>query len=112
VEPEAWRQRLEAHPPAFVAEQAEALVGVVEGRDPGHISLLFVSPDRQRRGMGRELLRLIREEFRRRRPGLGALEVHASPNAVAAYERYGFRPLGPERVENGIRFVLMECPIP
>lgn len=111
VEPEAWRRRLELDAPAFVAERGEAVAGVIEGRDAGHISLLFVSSDVQRLGVGRELVRLICEEFRRRQPGLRSLEVHASPNAVAAYERFGFRGREPERVVNGIRFVFMEMPL-
>lgn len=112
VEPEAWRRRLEAHPPALVAEQGEEVVGVIEGRGPGHISLLFVAGDEQRQGVGRELVRLIVEEFRHRLPGLGSVEVHASPNAVGAYERFGFDARGPEQVVDGIRFVPMEVPLP
>jgi len=112
VEPEAWRQRLEARPPAFVAEQGEELVGVIEGRGPGHISLLFVAGDEQRQGLGRELVRLIVEEFRRRLPGLGSVEVHASPNAVGAYEQFGFGTRAPEQVVDGIRFIPMEMPLP
>jgi ribosomal protein S18 acetylase RimI-like enzyme len=111
LEPEAWRRRLETGPPAFVAEQGKFLVGVIEGHGAGHISLLFVAGGEQGKGVGRELVRLIAEEFRRRLPGLGSLEVHASPNAVGAYERFGFRISEPERVVHGIRFVLMERPL-
>jgi hypothetical protein len=33
--------------------------------------------------------------------------VHSSPNAVDAYERLGFKAVGPEKLENGIYFIPM-----
>ena len=90
-----------------VATASDEPVGVIEVRNAHHISLLFVDTDFQQRGIGRELLRRALEWSRLREPGLRALDVHASPNAVRAYEHLGFRRQGSERIENGIRFVPM-----
>jgi hypothetical protein len=35
------------------------------------------------------------------------MTVHASPNAVAAYERFGFRATAPQQERDGITFVPM-----
>jgi len=40
-------------------------------------------------------------------PTLKDITVHAAPSAVRMYDRLGFRALGPEREQNGIRFVPM-----
>ena len=105
VEPEAWRQRLEARPPAFVAEQGEDLVGVIEGRGPGRLALVVAGDQRQ--GVGRELLRLLVEEFRpASRPGLSRSARLAErgdrlravrvphPRARAGGRRHSIRPHG------------------
>src|SRR5262245_46355625 len=64
----AWRRRLADHV-ALVAVDQRAIVGVCEVRAPWHgaqtgsaprtplhLSMLFVRPDRQRRGVGRRLV--------------------------------------------------------
>lgn len=90
-----------------VSYHSNKLIGMIEARDSGHISLLFVDEAFQRKGIGKELVRRSLEICRRDRPELRTVTVHSSPNAVSAYERFGFEPEGPERIENGIRFVPM-----
>lgn len=83
---------------------AGTAVGFLEAIDR-HICMLFVRPGYQRGGIGRQLLAAALAEL-----GEGPLTVNASPNAVPAYERLGFVPLGPEREENGIVYVPMRRP--
>ena len=91
----------------LVAELEGNLVGAIEVRSLSHVSLLFVDSDYQRSGIGNVLLSKSLEICRDSRPDVSAVTVHASPNAVEAYLKYGFETQGPEQIENGIRFVPM-----
>jgi GNAT superfamily N-acetyltransferase len=85
----------------------EEIVAVAEMRENSHLAMFFVAKRWQRRGVGRELLRRAVEICRHDRPGLVAISVNASPNALGAYERLGFVAEGPEMTLNGIRFTPM-----
>ena len=79
----------------FVAEEGGAVVGFAElDRAGGEVAGLYVSPDAGRRGVGRTLLAALEE--RARAFGLGSLRLTSSLNAVAFYERAGFRRAGVE----------------
>ena len=84
----------------WLAELDGALVGVLEVRDGTHVSLLFVDPARQRRGIARGLLAA----------SLGTpdawptLTVNSAPGAVEAYARLGFAAEGPIVEQGGMRF--------
>ena len=64
--------------------------------------MLFVLPAHQRAGVGRALLDILRRE----NPD-SEFTVNSSPNAVSAYQRFGFEATGPETATSGIRFVPM-----
>jgi GNAT superfamily N-acetyltransferase len=106
--PEAFAARLAKGHVGFVAEDERGeLVGVVEVRDLCHVSLLFVSGAQQRQGIGKALISQAVAACRRGNQATTTVTVNASPNSVAAYERYGFRASGPEQERDGIRFVPM-----
>jgi GNAT superfamily N-acetyltransferase len=83
-----------------------AVVGMVEIRDYRHVCLLFVDTKYQRPGIGRRLLKQALSACRKQ--GSAEVTVNSSPNAVSAYRRFGFHPLGPEKTVKGIRFVPMK----
>jgi GNAT superfamily N-acetyltransferase len=70
--------------------------------------MLFVEAKSQRQGIGRSLIGAAMEYVRARQPPVRALTVASTPNAVDAYRRMGFVPVGGERVVKGIRFVSMK----
>jgi ribosomal protein S18 acetylase RimI-like enzyme len=110
---EGFRQRLSGGHSGFVAEsEGGELIGLVEIRDPCHISLLFVSGAHQRQGIGKELVGEAVAHCRGSHPDTLVVTVNASPNSVGAYRRLGFRPTGPEQEKNGIRFVPMAMSLP
>jgi GNAT superfamily N-acetyltransferase len=85
----------------YVAERDGELVGMLHLRAPSHVAMLFVQSSLQRSGIARALLASAGDadcEF----------TVNSSPNAVAAYERLGFRATGPEQCVHGIRFIPMQ----
>jgi len=83
----------------------EVLTGVIAARGPGHISLLFVSKEYQRRGIARALFAVLEEYCRA--SGADAITVNSSPYAVDIYHRLGFISTDKETVTNGIRFTPM-----
>jgi GNAT superfamily N-acetyltransferase len=105
--PTAMSRRLHHEHFVLVAEHRDKIVGMIEVRDHDHISLLFVDGAHQRQGIARQLVKRALEVCLKRNPRLRAFTVYASPNAIGAYERLGFRATGPEQERNGMRFVPM-----
>ena len=111
ITPERLAERMQSNHVGFLAELGEILVGVIEIRRFEHITLLFVDGLYQQRGIAAELLRKALEYAKRNRPGLDALTVNSSPNAVAAYRKLGFTQAEPEQTQHGIRYIPMELAI-
>jgi GNAT superfamily N-acetyltransferase len=95
----------------LVAERGGRLVGVLELRDHRHVAMLFVAPAAQRSGVGRTLLAAAVDLIRAARPDAASLSVAAALGSVPAWERWGFRVMGPERAVEGLRSVPMELPL-
>lgn len=85
------------------------IAGVAALRPPGHVSLLFVGADYHRRGIARQLTDCMVQSAAE--AGCSRITVHAAPYALRAYRRMGFVESGPERVENGLRFIPMTRPV-
>ena len=95
----------------LLAETAGTLAGILEMRDFRHISMLFVDPEFQRRGIARSLIDRAVTLIRRVHPDLACVTVFASPFAVPIYGRLGFTAAGPETTVQGIRYTPMERPL-
>jgi GNAT superfamily N-acetyltransferase len=95
----------------LIAKDGTSIVGMLALRDRHHITLFFVLPEYQGRGIGRRLFDAMLERVRRELPGATKLEVHSSPIAVPVYVALGFVATGPEAVEGGIRYIPMERPL-
>ena len=114
---------LGAHHPGFVSqlrehhgwvlEQAGAVLGFVTLSDDGHLSLLYVSADHQRQGLGGLLLATALSQAGRL--GIETLTTEASAFSYGLFLRYGFELTGLESVERGgvsfIRYRL-HCRLP
>jgi GNAT superfamily N-acetyltransferase len=92
----------------LVAKLDGRMVGMCAFRDDHHVTLFFVLPEFQGRGIGRRLFDSAVERVRRSAGGATKLEVHSSPVAVPVYKALGFSITGPENVEDGIRSIPME----
>jgi ribosomal protein S18 acetylase RimI-like enzyme len=93
----------------LVAKLQGRMVGMCAFRDGHHVTLFFVLPEFQGRGIGRRLFDAAVERVHANAPTATKLEVHSSPIAVPVYQALGFRITSPEKVENGIRYIPMEC---
>jgi putative acetyltransferase len=91
----AWAVR-GARQQTFVAEIDSVRVGFTSLEPDGHLDLLFVHAEHQRRGIASALL--ARVESAAREQGLTRLFTEASITARAFFERRGFRMIGPQRV--------------
>jgi len=81
--------------PTLVAEMGGEIVGIVALDDPGgipEVAHLWVAPEVQGRGIGRELLTRALGFAGKR--GWRELRIESDPNAVAFYERMGARVVG------------------
>jgi GNAT superfamily N-acetyltransferase len=106
--------RLDGGAFGLVACMAAEVVGYAELQGPNrelsgrdHLSLLFVAPAWQRRGIARRLIADIGVRLSCLPRAPERLTVNAAPGAVAAYLRLGFVATGPLAVRDGIRAVPM-----
>ncbi|HLP09504.1 MAG TPA: GNAT family N-acetyltransferase [Opitutaceae bacterium] len=99
AQPVAMTARHKARYATWVAAEGPQLVGVLHIHARNHLSLLFVAPEWQGRGIARRLLRQACDDG-----GLLApLTVNSDPHAVSFYSRLGFAAEGLELLKNGVR---------
>ncbi|AVP94597.1 GNAT family N-acetyltransferase [Aeromonas rivipollensis] len=83
----------------WVMEQEGSPLGFVTLSDDGHLSLLYVSADHQRQGLGGLLLAQALQAASQL--GLHRLTTEASAFSLALFLRHGFEQAGLETVERG-----------
>ncbi|WP_169307380.1 GNAT family N-acetyltransferase [Chitiniphilus eburneus] len=101
ITPEALAEHAVNGQASWLAFADGVAIGALHRRGGDHLSLLFVDPPWQRRGVGRALIANAERDAPLR-------TVNASLNAIGAYERYGFAALGPARERDHIRYVPMK----
>jgi ribosomal protein S18 acetylase RimI-like enzyme len=98
--------------PHWVALEGGVIVGIAVVKPPSHIYHLFVRSDRQRSGVGRQLMNKALS-FISDTCGRATVSVNSSLNAVDAYRRFGFRDAGDEVLDRaGVRFQPMSLDLP
>lgn len=102
IAPAAMAARTADHA-VWVAEAGPTLVGALEVRHGTHVALLFVDRAYKGHGLGQALL----EAAFGAPTAWPALTVNSNPPARRAYERMGFRAVGPEKEDHGLRFLPM-----
>ena len=83
----------------WVIEQDDVPLGFATLSDDGHLSLLYVSADHPRQGLGTLLLERVLAAASQM--GLGSLTTEASAFSLALFLRHGFLLTGLETVERG-----------
>ena len=102
VSPEAIAKRLAENCVAYVACEGGRFLGVAMTKASSHISMLFVAPGEQRKGIGKQLLKVALDDCHAQ-----SVTVNSSPNAEAAYLRFGFERTSGEIGDHGLRLVPM-----
>ena len=95
----------------LIADYNGTIVGIIEVRNYDHVSLFFVDSAYQRRGIGSALCQHAVDFCVANKSDVHSISVNASPNAILAYERMGFKPTDKENLVNGIRFTPMSMAI-
>ena len=104
--PEALKERMQSDGFVLVAQQADALVGMLEFFPPDCIAMLFVTL--RHRGVAKQLLAQAIGKARSIDAELSRLIVHSSLYAVPIYQKMGFRKTGSAVTENGITYIPMQ----
>ncbi len=112
VQPTAFLARSRTNHFTLVSIVQDQVVGMIEVRNYGHISLLFVASEYHRRGIAEELWRKALQICYANKSELSEISVNSSSYAVSIYERLGFRPIGNKQVRNGIAFIPMVLKLP
>ncbi|MBL0605288.1 GNAT family N-acetyltransferase [Aeromonas caviae] len=97
----------------WVIEQDDVPLGFATLSDDGHLSLLYVSADHPRQGLGTLLLERVLAAANQM--GLGSLTTEASAFSLALFLRHGFLLTGLETVERGgVQFIRhrLHCRLP
>lgn len=97
----------------WVIEQDDVPLGIATLSDDGHLSLLYVSADHPRQGLGTLLLERVLAAASQM--GLGSLTTEASAFSLALFLRHGFLLTGLETVERGgVQFIRhrLHCRLP
>ena len=82
-----------------------SIAGIIEVRDNNHISLFFVDPAYQKRGIGKALMH---EVFKRLTGKTETISVNSSKYAEPVYKKLGFKRTGSLQEKDGIIFIPME----
>lgn len=79
------------------------MVGVLATRKPQHIGYFFVKAAYHRRGIGKTLFEVMRQDYANQ-----MFTVNSSPYAVKIYQHLGFSKADTEQTVKCLRFILMK----
>jgi ribosomal protein S18 acetylase RimI-like enzyme len=88
----------------YVAVEHGEVVGTVQ-RDGERLRQMAIAPERQKRGIGEQLVRLLEDDARQH--GIARIELHARESAVGFYARLGYAAEGPTFTEVTVPHVVM-----
>ncbi|WP_205599115.1 GNAT family N-acetyltransferase [Halomonas faecis] len=100
---DAFLDRMMGDNMMLVAENEGKVEGVIELKEGRHVAMLFISPERQKSGIGRKLLSSALNHAKGE-----TVTVTASLSSVPAYEKYGFECKGEVGESAGLAYQPME----
>jgi GNAT superfamily N-acetyltransferase len=108
IEPESVHERSGKDHVVYVAEDKmlKRIVGMLEIKNSQHITLFFVEKPYQHKGIGRLLLEKVKVSGMEK--SVHEITVDSSPNAVTAFQAFGFTMIDAEKEQNGIKYVPMK----
>ena len=89
----------------FIAVNSVKIIGIVNERGNGHISMLFVDGEFHRQGIATKLMERIVCELKLQ--GFGKITVNSSPYGLPFYHNFGFLPADTEQRKDGFIFTPM-----
>ena len=98
------------HKKMWAYYQGDEIIGVIATRETAHISLMFVEKSHQRKGIARQMFRVVAEEIKKDKNAV-QITVNSSPYAVKVYERLGFVKTQEQQEKDGIVYIPMRQPL-
>ncbi|HHT95546.1 MAG TPA: GNAT family N-acetyltransferase [Clostridiaceae bacterium] len=89
----------------YVALEGNKIVGLVNERGNGHISMLFVDGSYHRQGIATTLMNNIVCDLKLR--GFDRITLNSSPYGLPFYKHYGFKPIDTEQKKDGFIYIPM-----
>jgi len=99
----AFLDRMKGDNLILVADNNGKIEGVIELKEGRHVAMLFISIERQKKGIGRKLLSSALNYAK-----VETVTVSASLSSVPAYEKYGFKCKGEAGESAGLVYQPME----
>ncbi|MFH0256948.1 GNAT family N-acetyltransferase [Vibrio rumoiensis] len=99
----AFLERMKGDNLVLVAEIDGKVEGVIELKEGRHVAMLFISPECQKKGIGKALLSSALNYAK-----VETITVSASLSSVPAYEKYGFKCKGEADESAGLVYQPME----
>lgn len=99
----AFLDRIKGDNLMLVSENNGKIEGVIELKEGRHVAMLFISPEHQKKGIGRKLLSSALNHAK-----VETVTVSASLSSVPAYEKYGFKCKGEAGESAGLAYQPME----
>jgi GNAT superfamily N-acetyltransferase len=94
---------------AFVATKNGKVIGMINERGGGHISILFVDGECHRNGIATALMNQMIQDLKSK--GIMHITVNSSPFGVPFYEHYGFTPTDEMQRKDGFIYLPMRYDI-
>jgi GNAT superfamily N-acetyltransferase len=94
---------------AFVASENGKIIGMINERGGGHVSMLFVDGNYHRNGIATALMNHMSDDLKSK--GIMQITVNSSPFGVPFYERYGFTAIDEMQRKDGFIFLPMSYDI-
>lgn len=91
----------------FGAFDGDKMIGMISLRNETHISLLFVDEQYHMQGIGRALITYVKD-YLTNEVGRDFMTVNGAPYALGFYHCCGFKDMGPEETNDGIRYTPMK----
>ncbi|WP_210798698.1 GNAT family N-acetyltransferase [Pseudoalteromonas ostreae] len=99
----AFLDRMKGDNLILVSEKNGKIEGVIELKEGRHVAMFFISPEQQKKGIGRELLSSALNHAK-----VETVTVSASLSSIPAYEKYGFECEGEAAESAGLVYQPME----
>ena len=100
---DSFSKRIKGDNTVLVFEAAGMVQGVIELKEGRHVAMLFVHPESQNKGIGRELISEVLTYAR-----VDIITVSASLNSVPVYLKYGFTCVGDADEKSGLKYQPMK----
>jgi predicted GNAT family N-acyltransferase len=95
----------------FAAKYEDKIIGIMEVKNFGHISLFFIQKEFHGQGIGKLLLGYYLKKTKNENIGIKAMTVNSSIYAEKIYEKLGFIKTNELQEKDGIKYIPMECTI-